>query len=437
MTRAQIADIISRRPIDQMETITTVCRPAEKSNTILVTEIEGKKWYCERPRYEWSPLDRSFFEKPFVAEERLLYSNIAEPMGVFDARGLWWAREEMSSIGLVPYFLKNPALYLRMMARHTANVSLIVSAIQKRAETFNDPRKAADNLGEFIVHYERMYDSFATIFMAFDELAFQFRQFLLAHCAKAQVNTYFPLFMSGEATKEALAAGYLDSEEPAESALSRGVLYAMYRTPRLFYAQPKFFHSFDDDGATMRHLIDNGISDENLERFLAFRTIVPAGFQINEESQYMESMILSPHLGIVMRAASATLGRSIDELTEMRVEDIIHELRKKASRTFLTGIPASQGVARGKVKIVHGVQDEELFCDGDILVTRITNPTMVSMMARAGAIVCDIGSITSHPSIVSRELGIPCVVATEKATDLLADGDEVIVDGDRGTVSLV
>lgn len=437
MTRAKIADIISAGPLDEMESITTVSRPAEKSNTILVTEIEGKKWYCERPRYTWSLLDRSFFEKPFVVEERLLYPNISEPMGVFDARGLWWAREEMSSIGLVPYFLKNPTRYLRMMARHTANVEASVKGLAKRKDTLGDPAEAADNLAEFITHYERMYECLATIFMAFDELAFQFRQFLLARCTKEQVNTYFPQFMSGESTKAALAAGYLDHEEPAESASSRGVLYAMHRTPRLFYASPKFFHAFDDDGTIMRHLINNGISDKELELFFAFRTIVPAGFQINEESQIMESMILSPHLGIVMKAASAALGKSIDELTEMRIDDVIESLREKSGRALLTGIPASQGVARGKVKIVHGVQDEELFCDGDILVTRITNPTMVSMMARAGAIVCDIGSITSHPSIVSRELGIPCVVATEKATDLLADGDEVIVDGDRGTVSLV
>jgi len=59
---------------------------------------------------------------------------------------------------------------------------------------------------------------------------------------------------------------------------------------------------------------------------------------------------------------------------------------------------------------------------------------MTPLMNRAAAIVCDIGGMTSHPSIVSREMGIPCVVATKNATTLLRDGMRVIVDGDKGVV---
>jgi len=106
----------------------------------------------------------------------------------------------------------------------------------------------------------------------------------------------------------------------------------------------------------------------------------------------------------------------------------------KTKKILLKGTAASVGIARGKVKMVHGIQDASSFEEGSILVTRITDPTMVMMMARSAAIVCDIGGITSHPSIVSREMGIPCVVNTKTATKILKDGQEIIVDGTKGFV---
>ena len=65
---------------------------------------------------------------------------------------------------------------------------------------------------------------------------------------------------------------------------------------------------------------------------------------------------------------------------------------------------------------------------------RITNPAMIMIISQAGAIVTDIGGITSHPAIVARELGIPCVVGTEKATKVLKDGMKIMVDGKKGVV---
>ena len=104
------------------------------------------------------------------------------------------------------------------------------------------------------------------------------------------------------------------------------------------------------------------------------------------------------------------------------------------SNPILKGIPASVGIAEGTVRIVHGSEDKNIFQEGDILVARITDPTMVGMMIKAAAIVCDIGGITSHPSIVSREMGIPCVVNTGNATTVLKDGMKVRVDGTKGEI---
>ncbi len=108
--------------------------------------------------------------------------------------------------------------------------------------------------------------------------------------------------------------------------------------------------------------------------------------------------------------------------------------------TTLTGQGTSQGTATGKCRLVE--DHTAAFSEGDILVTRITNPGMVTLMGKAAAIVCDIGGLTSHPSIVSRELGIPCVVsakdaAGKPATAVLKDGMRVKVDGEAGIVEVL
>lgn len=106
-------------------------------------------------------------------------------------------------------------------------------------------------------------------------------------------------------------------------------------------------------------------------------------------------------------------------------------------KIILKGIAASAGVAEGIVKVVKGVKDVPNFQEGNILVAEMTEPSMVIMMNKAAAIVTDKGGMTSHPAIVSRELGIPCVVATKTATKTLKDGVKVRVDGSRGEVYLI
>ena len=108
-----------------------------------------------------------------------------------------------------------------------------------------------------------------------------------------------------------------------------------------------------------------------------------------------------------------------------------------SGKVNLKGVAASPGKAQGLVKVVHGVQDAAGFSEGDVLVAPMTEPSMVLMMNKASAIVTDLGGITSHAAIVSRELGVPCVVATKSATTDLKDGMEVVVDGTEGTVTTV
>ncbi len=110
------------------------------------------------------------------------------------------------------------------------------------------------------------------------------------------------------------------------------------------------------------------------------------------------------------------------------------ESREIAGEVLLSGLAASPGIASGSVKIVHTLEDLKKIKKGDILVTEMTNPDMVVTMQRASAIVTDEGGITSHASIVSREMGIPCVVGTGEATKKLKDEDIITVDGNNGKV---
>jgi len=103
-------------------------------------------------------------------------------------------------------------------------------------------------------------------------------------------------------------------------------------------------------------------------------------------------------------------------------------------KVLLQGSGASPGIASGKVRIVKIMNDLEKVKKGDILVTEMTNPDMVVTMQKSSAIITDEGGATSHAAIVSREMGIACVVGTKNATSLLKDGQIVTVDGSNGKV---
>ena len=92
------------------------------------------------------------------------------------------------------------------------------------------------------------------------------------------------------------------------------------------------------------------------------------------------------------------------------------------------------GQASGPVKIIHKPTEIDKIEKGDILVTEMTTPDYVPAMRKASAIVTDVGGRTCHAAIVSRELGIPCVVGTGTATSTLKIGQTVTVDGVKGMV---
>jgi len=119
--------------------------------------------------------------------------------------------------------------------------------------------------------------------------------------------------------------------------------------------------------------------------------------------------------------------RAVTTLEEKKTEAI-------QGTSILEGHGASPGVASGIVKLVHDASELNKIQKGDILVTKMTNPDFVVAMERSAAIVTDEGGITCHAAIVSRELGIPCIVGTRTATQVLKEGMKITVDATNGKV---
>ncbi len=101
---------------------------------------------------------------------------------------------------------------------------------------------------------------------------------------------------------------------------------------------------------------------------------------------------------------------------------------------LLRGLGAAPGQASGAVRVLETLADAAKLAEGEIMVTHMTAPDWVPLMRKSGAIVTDSGGMTCHAAIVSRELGIPCVVGTGTATSVLRDGEVVTVDATHGTV---
>ncbi len=101
---------------------------------------------------------------------------------------------------------------------------------------------------------------------------------------------------------------------------------------------------------------------------------------------------------------------------------------------LIKGLGASPGIASGPVTVIMGVDELDKVKDGDVMVTTMTTPDMVPAMRRASGIVTDEGGVTCHAAIISRELGIPCVVGTANGTSTLKENTDVTADGKKGLV---
>lgn len=110
---------------------------------------------------------------------------------------------------------------------------------------------------------------------------------------------------------------------------------------------------------------------------------------------------------------------------------------KSDNRNTLTGVSGNQGICRGKVKKILTLQEFDKMRQDDILVCRYTDPSWTPLFILASAVVSDTGGPLSHSAIVAREYNIPAVLGCGSASEVLHDGQEIVVDGDKGIVRIV
>lgn len=103
----------------------------------------------------------------------------------------------------------------------------------------------------------------------------------------------------------------------------------------------------------------------------------------------------------------------------------------------LTGVPGCPGTVTGTARVILDPSDPLALEPGDILIAPVTDPAWTPLFVPAAGVVVNVGAQVSHAIIVSRELGIPCVVSVTGATEMIPDGATVTVDGDAGTITIV
>lgn len=170
------------------------------------------------------------------------------------------------------------------------------------------------------------------------------------------------------------------------------------------------------------------ISDENIIKLAKLGKKIEDHYKKPQDTEWA---IENGTVYFVQSRPITTLGKKT--ATSTRETDVDQE-KASSKEVLLKGAAASLGSAFGPVKIIHKPTEIDKIAKGDVLVTEMTTPDYVPAMKKAAAIITDTGGRTCHAAIVSRELGIPCVVGTGTATSILKNSQIVTVDGAGGLV---
>ncbi|MGL6298698.1 MAG: phosphoenolpyruvate synthase, partial [Methanobacteriaceae archaeon] len=125
---------------------------------------------------------------------------------------------------------------------------------------------------------------------------------------------------------------------------------------------------------------------------------------------------------------------TLDESAGSSTSSDAHDADMDSRTVVIKGLGASPGMASGEVKIIWDIDELDKIKEGDLMVTAMTTPDMVPAMKRSSGIITDEGGVTCHAAIISRELGIPCVVGTGDATKTLKEATVLTLDGKKGLV---
>lgn len=199
-----------------------------------------------------------------------------------------------------------------------------------------------------------------------------------------------------------------------------------------FMAEYKFFDLFQEIAARIGIPLEEFMLTYRMEDIRAFIT---SGATLEEDEKKARRQLY------IIRKLN---GGEPEFMSGEPAEKAVFELLgTPSSDTQLRGVIASRGKVEGRVRIllprdfIQIEEDLKRFKKGEILVTTMTQPSIVSAMKKAAAIVTDQGGMTSHAAVLAREFGIPCIVGTVTATQIFKDGDLVEVDANQGFVRII
>lgn len=197
-----------------------------------------------------------------------------------------------------------------------------------------------------------------------------------------------------------------------------------------FYEIPIYKEIAIRTGETIKHVVEFYQLDE-------IKKLLLEGIKItDEEKQKRRKCFVS-----LWKNGKVTVASGDD--AEKIVKEELKDLLDAEGIKELKGVSANPGIVKGVVKILPSNNVEKSrefrssFIQGEILVTEMTQPNIMDIAKKAGGIITDEGGMLSHAAIISREFGIPCIVGTHKATQVLKDGDVIEVDANKGVVIIL
>ncbi len=228
---------------------------------------------------------------------------------------------------------------------------------------------------------------------------------------------------------EALVAGII---RPDRFIVDKGTLQIVHKeiVPKIIEHIPKY-----DTGLTMQSDVPPerrnvaSLTDEQVVELARLAREIEDHYQTPQDVEFAVEQDKSGHTVYVVQTRPETFWARMKAPSDASARQILDRI------VVVQGLAASPGLHAGKAKVVVTLQDAgRMMKEKDILVTRMTNPDWVPYMKIAGAIVTEDGGTTCHAAIVSREMGIPCIVGARNATRLLQMGREYTVDAKTGVV---
>ena len=114
----------------------------------------------------------------------------------------------------------------------------------------------------------------------------------------------------------------------------------------------------------------------------------------------------------------------------------VNQVKKEISKNILEGIPTSNGIVEGEALVIDNINKKYNVKD-KILITKMTDPGWVFLLATAKGVIAEKGSLLSHTAIISREIKIPSIVGVDDATNIIKTGDYIRMDADKGKIEII